>query len=94
MITATIIAQDEERAIADCIESVRGFCEEILVVDGGSRDRTREVASKITRVRAGEFVMLMRDVQASAIPPSVNDGGMAVLQSSAHASFIVHAFSL
>lgn len=50
MITATIIAQDEERAIADCIESVRGFCAEILVVDGGSRDRTREIASKITGV--------------------------------------------
>lgn len=45
MISATIIAQDEERAIGDCIASVRGFCEEILVVDGGSRDRTREIAA-------------------------------------------------
>ncbi|MCA1825456.1 MAG: glycosyltransferase family 2 protein [Myxococcales bacterium] len=51
MISATIIAQDEERAIVPCIESVSGFCEEILVVDGGSKDRTREVASKITGVR-------------------------------------------
>jgi glycosyltransferase involved in cell wall biosynthesis len=43
-LSATVIAQDEEREIADCIESVRGFCDEVLVVDGGSRDRTREVA--------------------------------------------------
>jgi len=51
VISATIIAQDEERAIGDCIESVRGFCGEVLLVDGGSRDRTREVASRITGVR-------------------------------------------
>jgi glycosyltransferase involved in cell wall biosynthesis len=45
VISAVIIAQDEERALPDCIASVRGFCEEVLVVDGGSRDRTREVAA-------------------------------------------------
>jgi glycosyltransferase involved in cell wall biosynthesis len=45
-LSATIIAQDEERALPDCIESVRSFCDEILVVDGGSKDRTREVAAK------------------------------------------------
>jgi glycosyltransferase involved in cell wall biosynthesis len=44
-LSATIIAQDEERDLPDCIASVRGFCDEILVVDGGSRDRTREVAA-------------------------------------------------
>jgi glycosyltransferase involved in cell wall biosynthesis len=47
VISATIIAQDEERAIADCIASVRGFCEEVIVVDGGSRDRTRELARSL-----------------------------------------------
>lgn len=46
MISAAIIAQDEERALPGCIESVRGFCGEVLVVDGGSRDRTREVAER------------------------------------------------
>ena len=43
-LSATIIAQDEESALPDCIASVRGFCDEVLVVDGGSADRTREVA--------------------------------------------------
>ncbi|HZX93695.1 MAG TPA: glycosyltransferase family 2 protein [Myxococcales bacterium] len=45
-LSATIVAQDEERDLPDCIASVRGFCDEILVVDGGSRDRTREVAAE------------------------------------------------
>jgi glycosyltransferase involved in cell wall biosynthesis len=46
-LSATIIAQDEERDLPGCIESLRGFCDEILVVDGGSRDRTRQVAAEL-----------------------------------------------
>lgn len=44
-ISATIIAFNEERNIARVIESLR-CCEEILVLDSGSNDRTVEVASK------------------------------------------------
>ena len=39
-LSATVVAQDEAERIAGCIESVRGFCDEVLVVDGGSRDST------------------------------------------------------
>jgi len=39
-LSATIIAQDEELALPECLASL-DFCDEILVVDGGSRDRTR-----------------------------------------------------
>ncbi len=42
-ISATIIALNEERNIARAIESLR-CCEEILVVDSGSTDRTCEIA--------------------------------------------------
>jgi glycosyltransferase involved in cell wall biosynthesis len=44
-LSATVIAQDEERALPDCLASLKGFCDEILVVDGGSRDATREIAA-------------------------------------------------
>jgi hypothetical protein len=44
-ISATIITFNEERNIARAIESLR-CCEEILVVDSGSVDRTIEIAEK------------------------------------------------
>lgn len=42
-ITAFVIAQDEERHIAECLASA-GFAAELVVLDGGSRDRTVELA--------------------------------------------------
>jgi len=45
-ITATIITRDEQGHIARAIESV-GFCDEILVVDSGSTDRTVAVAKSM-----------------------------------------------
>jgi glycosyltransferase involved in cell wall biosynthesis len=46
-LSATIIALDEERDLPGCLESLKGFCDEVLVLDGGSRDRTREVAREL-----------------------------------------------
>jgi glycosyltransferase involved in cell wall biosynthesis len=45
-ITATIIALNEERNIARAIESLR-CCDEILLMDSGSTDRTVEIAQKL-----------------------------------------------
>jgi glycosyltransferase involved in cell wall biosynthesis len=45
-ISATIIACDEERNIARAIESLR-CCDEILVLDSGSTDRTVEIAANL-----------------------------------------------
>ena len=45
-ITATIITQDEERNIARAIESLR-CCDEILILDSGSTDRTVELAGNL-----------------------------------------------
>jgi rSAM/selenodomain-associated transferase 2 len=46
MISIIIPALNEEMYIARCIESIRaeGFSKEIIVADGGSTDRTREIA--------------------------------------------------
>lgn len=39
-----MIAKDEERCIGRCLKSVRELVDEIIVVDTGSKDRTREIA--------------------------------------------------
>ena len=42
-LSACMIVQDEEARLPDCLESLC-FCDEIVVVDGGSRDRTTAIA--------------------------------------------------
>jgi len=42
-ISVAIIAKDEEKLLGDCLESVQGF-DEIIVVDTGSTDDTRGIA--------------------------------------------------
>jgi glycosyltransferase involved in cell wall biosynthesis len=43
-IALCVIARDEERFIADCLDSARPFVDEMVVLDTGSTDRTREIA--------------------------------------------------
>jgi len=50
-IAAVIISFNEERNIHDCIASVHDFCDEVIVLDSGSTDRTREIAETFPRVR-------------------------------------------
>lgn len=45
-LSATIVTLNEERNIARAIESLR-FADEILVVDSGSTDRTRDIAFRL-----------------------------------------------
>jgi len=42
-VSAVLIAQNEERKLGDALKSV-AFCDEILVVDGGSTDRSVEIS--------------------------------------------------
>ncbi len=51
-ISAVLITLNEEPRIADSLASVQ-FCDEVLVVDAGSTDRTREIAE-----RAGARVLV------------------------------------
>ncbi len=43
-VSLTMIVRDEETNLPHCLESVRGVFDEIVVVDTGSVDRTREIA--------------------------------------------------
>jgi glycosyltransferase involved in cell wall biosynthesis len=42
-LSAVLVAQDEEKTIGDALASV-AFCDEIVLVDSGSTDRTRAIA--------------------------------------------------
>ena len=44
LLSACIIARDEEKHLPRCLESLRGFADEIIFIDTGSVDRTVEIA--------------------------------------------------
>jgi dolichol-phosphate mannosyltransferase len=44
-VTVVISAKDEEGDIAEAVRGARPFADEVLVMDGPSRDRTREIAA-------------------------------------------------
>ena len=45
-ISAIVIAKDEEDMIADCLKSI-SFCDEIIVIDNNSKDRTKTISEKM-----------------------------------------------
>jgi glycosyltransferase involved in cell wall biosynthesis len=45
-ITVVVPTRDEEGLIGEIVDSVRQYADEVLVVDGHSRDRTREIAAE------------------------------------------------
>ena len=46
-ISATVITLNEERHIRQCLESLQGIADEIIVVDSGSQDATLEIAAEL-----------------------------------------------
>lgn len=51
MITGLIIVQDNERTIAPVLDQLTSLTDEVVVVDGGSSDRTPEIAKTYEKVR-------------------------------------------
>ncbi|MFC5702981.1 glycosyltransferase [Cohnella faecalis] len=47
-ISLCMIVKNEEDVLARCLDSVKGIADEIVVVDTGSTDRTKEIAAKFT----------------------------------------------
>ena len=44
-IAAVILTKNEEKHIVRCLESLKGVCDDIVVVDCFSEDRTEELAT-------------------------------------------------
>lgn len=47
-LTVVVLTKNEEKNIADCLESVAGWASEILLVDDESSDKTVDIASQYT----------------------------------------------
>jgi glycosyltransferase involved in cell wall biosynthesis len=45
-LSVVIVAKNEEKAIVDCLKSVKGWADEIIVVDDKSTDKTASLASE------------------------------------------------
>jgi glycosyltransferase involved in cell wall biosynthesis len=43
-----MIVKDEEKVLARCLNSLRGLADEIIIVDTGSKDATKEIAAAYT----------------------------------------------
>ncbi|CAG5088542.1 Glycosyl transferase family 2 [Thermobacillus xylanilyticus] len=57
LISLCMIVKDEESVLERCLKSVQGYVDEIIIVDTGSTDATRDIASRFTdRIYTFEWV--------------------------------------
>ena len=65
-LSAVLIVLDEEAHLADCLAAIRDIVDEIVVLDGGSRDTTVEIATRFgARVATRPFDDFGRQKQAA-----------------------------
>ncbi len=49
-ISLCMIVKNEEKVLSRCLESLSGLMDEIIIVDTGSSDRTKEIAGRYTKL--------------------------------------------
>ncbi len=49
-VSACLIVKDEEKVLARCLDCVQRVADEIIIVDTGSKDRTKEIAGNYTNL--------------------------------------------
>jgi glycosyltransferase involved in cell wall biosynthesis len=54
-VSLTMIVKDEQKNLPNCLRSVDGLFDEIVIVDTGSKDRTRKIAQEFA-ARVFDFV--------------------------------------
>jgi glycosyltransferase involved in cell wall biosynthesis len=64
-LSAAIIVKNEEAVMERCIKSVSQFADEIVIVDTGSTDKTKEIASKFSNVRLYDSEFFNKDTHYS-----------------------------
>ncbi len=65
-VSLIVITRNEEALIGQCLGSARSFCDELIVVDSYSTDRTVEIAKSLgAQVFQQEFIDYVRQKQAS-----------------------------
>lgn len=47
-LSVCMIVKDEEQTLARCLDCVKGFADEIVIVDTGSKDETKKIAARYT----------------------------------------------
>ena len=47
MISVIILTKNEEEVIKDCVESMKGFAQKIVVIDSNSTDKTVDIAENL-----------------------------------------------
>jgi glycosyltransferase involved in cell wall biosynthesis len=71
-VAAVVVTLDEEPNIKDCLKQLKPFVDYIIVVDGGSKDKTVEIASKYAHTievgKHGERVGDERNYGWSLVP--------------------------
>lgn len=48
-ISLCMIVKNEEEVLRECLNSVKDICDEIIIVDTGSSDKTKEIATEFTK---------------------------------------------